>query len=230
VFPPEDVAPDAKHRVCDSHQTPPTAMLPRVQAPLVGAVELKNLPSKLPATHSETDAQDRLVRVIRSSPFLSDLGGNELTVHALASPAGSLEAATEPPSSPATHSIADAHERLWNRKPPPVDNEPSTVRTVQAPGPPVGFVVVKMCPESSTAAQNDADGQDTAVRGCRTSPSGGGSMSGLVQAAASPVGFVETNRRPMPPMPPTATQSETDGQDIPLVKKSSFETVQRVAL
>src|ERR1700758_2954735 len=81
-----------------------TAARVQVLAPPVGSVDLRMLPLRSPATHSETDAHDTALRPYRTPRSTGVL------VHALAPPVGSVEVTILPSSSTATHSETEGHD------------------------------------------------------------------------------------------------------------------------
>src|SRR5450759_2513644 len=96
-----------------------------------------------------------------------------------------------------------------SRSPPALAKPVSTGVTRHAAAPPVGLDELSTLPSSSTAAQNTAEGQETAY----TPPSplsAAGSTLTLLHAAAPPVGLVEVSTSPASS---TATHSARDGQD-----------------
>jgi hypothetical protein len=118
-------------------------------------------PFASPATHSDREGQEMLVShdwhgwLPLGSVHWAVAVSTRARLQAPAPPVGLAELTTLPLSSPATQSVADAHES--------VSSGPwSTVLTAQLPGPAVGSVDVITWPAPSTATHNDADGQETA--------------------------------------------------------------------
>ena len=100
----------------------------------------------------------------------------------------------------ARHSAVEGHEMPVS---PP--GELDTWRTVHAPEPPVGSVLLTMSPTASVARHSDSDGHEMPVK--RLLPS----TSSVVQAAELPVGSVDTTT---PPVLVAATHRLTEGHEI----------------
>lgn len=140
-------------------------------------------------------------------------GSPLVALQALAPPVGSVELSTSPSPSTATHSVADGHDSaeiaahappLWQDP----DNAGSVYWSVQALGPPAGFVEVRIwLPENAT--QSDTVGHDKPDK-----PLAGPAAN--VHALAPPVGRFEVRTPPLP----SATQNETDGQETVEIETS----------
>jgi hypothetical protein len=106
-----------------------------------------------------------------------------VAVHAPTPPVGSVDVTVTPlvPMLPtATQNDRVGHEMPYRSTSLPTDT------TSHAPAPPVGFVEVSTLPDPSTAAQNDAVGQDTPV--IESEPP---MLTGALQTSAAPEAAAE---------------------------------------
>lgn len=169
----------------------------------VGLLEVKRLPLTSTAAQKEglVPVQETLVRRPVWPSMLT-------TLQALAPPVGLLEASTSPWPSVATQIIVVVHDTLPSCVPRGgLLLVVSMAVVTQALAPPTGLVEVSTLPSVSTAAQNEALGQEMAFR--RVVPS----MFAAVQALAPPVGSVEVRTLPLLS---TAAQKASLGQETPL--------------
>ena len=153
----------AAHSELDGHEIAVRRLSPamfcfcQAPAPPVGLLETSTFPSVSVAAQNEEVGHE-----IPHSAVESIL----VVVHVDAPPVGSVEVITFPFASTAAQNDADAHAIPLTRST-SVTVEPlpgSILAVIHADGPPVGSSEVRTSPGPSTAAQNPADGHDTATR------------------------------------------------------------------
>jgi hypothetical protein len=196
------------HSDSDAHETPDRpcwsieATL-HAAVPPVGSVEATTSAPSV-ATHSEVAVHD--------IPTVPRLGSKTTgALQAEGPPVGSVEVSRVPAKSTATHKDVDGHETPRSGPQSAIGSpeQASSGVSVHAPAPPAGSVEVSTL-FASTATHSDVDGHETLWS---AHPPEQLSTCVTVHAPAPPVGSVDVTTFPNPS---TATQRDTDGQEMPV--------------